>query len=193
MSQQELLKTVVAALDSCGIPYMLTGSIASGLYGEPRATHDIDLVADVASDQVAPLTSCFRSPSYFLQTESVQQAIAKRSMFNLLAIDEGDKVDFWLLTDQPFDASRFSRRVRKTIGGLPVWVSTPEDSILAKLRWCRLAGGSEKQMNDALRVYEVQRGTLDESYVAKWAESLGVDDLWQRLKNTAGDIDLGDP
>ena len=29
-------------------------------------------------------------------------------MFNLLALTEGDKVDFWILTEEPFDRSRFA-------------------------------------------------------------------------------------
>lgn len=192
MSQQELLKRVASALDSCGIPYMVTGSIASGLYGEPRATHDIDLVTDLPKEKIDRLASCFASPSFFLQKESLLQAVENGTMFNLLSVDEGDKVDFWMLTGDPFDQSRFSRKVAKSIGGIPIWVSAPEDIILVKLRWSRLSGGSEKQLVDALRVYEVQRGTLDEDYIAEWVEQLGVTALWERIKMEAGNIDVGD-
>lgn len=78
------------------------------------------------------------------------------------------------------------------IAGVPIWVSTPEDTILAKLRWCRLSGGNEKHLVDALRVYEVQRGTLDEDYIARWAEETGVTDLWERIEIAANEIDVGD-
>ncbi len=44
MSQQELLRKVIQALDQVGIQYMITGSLASSLQGEPRSTHDIDMV-----------------------------------------------------------------------------------------------------------------------------------------------------
>jgi predicted nucleotidyltransferase len=54
MSQQALLRRVVRALDGAGVPHMLTGSLASSLQGEPRATHDIDLVIDAAGAE--PLT-----------------------------------------------------------------------------------------------------------------------------------------
>ena len=49
MSQQELLTAVAAALDRIGIQYMVTGSIASSLYGEPRLSHDIDVLVHTAS------------------------------------------------------------------------------------------------------------------------------------------------
>lgn len=82
-------------------------------------------------------------------------------MFNLINLKEGDKVDFWILTDDPFDKSRFSRRITEEFMGIKLLVSTPEDTILAKLKWAKESGGSEKQFIDALRVYEVQYGKID--------------------------------
>lgn len=64
-------------------------------------------------------------------------------------------------------------------------VSTPEDTILAKLRWVKLSGGSEKQFTDALRVYEVQYGKLNIDYLKHWVKGLDVESLWKRLVNEA--------
>ena len=44
MPDPDLLELFVARLDAIGVRYLVTGSIAATLYGEPRATHDIDLV-----------------------------------------------------------------------------------------------------------------------------------------------------
>ena len=66
----------------------------------------------------------------------------------------GDKVDFWLLTTDAFDQTRFARRTVEDFEGIPLQVSRPEDTILMKLNWAQLSGGSEKQFVDALRVYE---------------------------------------
>jgi len=62
-----------------------------------------------------------------------------------------------------------------------VTLSSPEDTILAKLRWADLSGGSEKQFVDAQRVYELQRGSLDLAYIGEWAETLDIAPLWNRL------------
>ena len=51
-------------------------------------------------------------------------------MFNLLDTTEGDKVDFWILTDDPFDQSRFARKYEEKMLGLSMIISTPEDTIL---------------------------------------------------------------
>jgi hypothetical protein len=69
--------------------------------------------------------------------------------------------------------------------GLRLQVSAPEDTILAKLRWAKLAGGSEKQFTDALRVYETQREKLDHGYLNHWAAQLGVESLWGQLQANA--------
>ena len=96
-----------------------------------------------------------------------------------------DKVDFWPLTEDPFDQSRFSRRRVEELFGGQVQVSSPEDTLLMKLKRAEKSGGSEKQFRDALRVFEVQYGTLDHDYLELWVERLKVQRLWQRLKTEA--------
>ena len=94
-------------------------------------------------------------------------------------------VDFWVLTDEPFDRSRFSRRREEDVWGIRLKVSAPEDTILSKLRWAKLSGGSDRQFTDALRVFEVQRPNLDLNYLARWVSQLGVEPLWEQLKQAA--------
>ena len=188
MSQSELLKAIVAELDRAGIEYMLTGSLASSLQGEPRLTHDIDLVVAMDAAGADRIIEAFPSPDYYFSIATVHDAVRNRSMFNLLDLREGDKADFWLLTDEPFDRSRFSRRIQMTSQDLSLWVSSPEDTILAKLRWAEMSGGSEKQFGDSLRIYEVQRQVLDTGYIAEWTEKLGLKEIWARLLRAADPI-----
>ena len=44
MEQPELLQYAIEALERLGITYMVVGSLASSVYGEPRSTLDIDIV-----------------------------------------------------------------------------------------------------------------------------------------------------
>ena len=185
MSQQELLNRVVGVLKRSAIDYMLTGSLVSSLQGDPRATHDIDLVVELSVGAVQPLLAEFPPPRYYLDEHSVSQAIARRDMFNLLDADTGDKVDFWLLTDDAFDQSRFARKIVENVNGVPIKVSAPEDTILMKLRWSAQSGGSEKQFGDARSVYELQFPNLDQAYLDLWSKRLGVFDALMRMRNEA--------
>lgn len=185
MSQQELLSRVVEELNRIGVPYMLTGSLASSLQGEPRSTHDIDLVIAIKRSAASRLATAFPLPDFYLDEDAIRRAIDTRGMFNLIDSREGGKVDFWILTGEDFDQSRFSRRQAESFQGLRIDVSSPEDTILAKLNWAMMSGGSEKQFTDALRVFEVQLQHLDLAYLEEWVERLGVRSLWTRLKDEA--------
>jgi hypothetical protein len=171
---------------------MITGSIASSLQGEPRATHDIDIVIAIrvsAAEAAARLKAAFPEPDFYLDEDAAREAIASRAMFNLIDSRDGDKVDFWLLTDDAFDRTRFDRRYVEDFQGVELPVSRPEDTILMKLRWAAMLGGSEKQFTDALRVYEVQHGLLDEVYLDHWAAVIDVGAALTRLRLEARPIE----
>lgn len=170
---------------------MITGSVVSSLQGEPRATHDIDVVVAVrqAGRRRGRLEDRLPRAPFHLGEGAVRDAIAARGMFNLIDIREGDRVDFWLLTDDPFDRSRFERRYVEPFEDARLPMSRPEDRILMKLRWAQMLGGSEKQFVDGLRVYEVQHGRLDEAYLERWAATLGVADALRRIRTEAHPIE----
>lgn len=172
-------------LDAAGVPYMATGSLVSSLQGEPRATHDIDLVVSITSEAAGALLAAFPAPDYYLDQHAVVDALTRRDMFNLLDVVGGDKVDFWMLTDDAYDQARFARRQREELGDVTIYVSAPEDTILQKLRWSKMSGGSDKQFGDAIRVYEIQFGRLDLNYILHWVGVLGVEDSWLRLQRAA--------
>ena len=188
MSQQELLRRVVAALDAAGADYMLTGSLVSSFQGEPRSSHDVDVVVSLKPQDIHHLMQAFPPPDFYLDEQSIRAAVSDAGgvgQFNLLEPSEGNKVDFWILTDDPYDQSRFSRKYVEILDGMAMKMSRPEDTILMKLRWAEMSGGSEKQFGDARGVYEVQLPQLDLAYVERWVPQLGVRELWERLKREA--------
>jgi hypothetical protein len=185
MQQQQLLMRVIEVLDDAGIPYMVTGSFVSSMQGDPRSTHDIDIVVALEPASIPPLLSAFPAPEFYLDEVSVRQAVARKDMVNLLHPDSGEKVDFWILTDSKFDASRFGRRITSKFEGTPIKVSRAEDTILMKLKWSEDSGGSKKQFTDAMRVYEVQYNKLDQQYLDDWATQLGIEAQLQQLRQQA--------
>lgn len=172
-------------MEALGIQYMVSGALASSLQGEPRATHDVDLVVELDMATAEKLAEAFQTQEFYLDRTTVQDAIKNQGMFNLIDLGSGHKVDFWVLTGSPFDKSRFARRYAEEFMGTRILVSSPEDTILVKLWWAKLSGGSEKQFTDALRVYEVQFGKLDQEYLRRWAAELSVAPMLDRLQAQA--------
>jgi hypothetical protein len=185
MSQSELLRHVVAVLEGASIPYMITGSTVSSIQGEARSTHDIDVVVGILPTAIPTFLAGFPPPRFYLEADAIRDALTHTSSFNVLDADSGGKVDFWILKPDPFNLSMFHRRYKETAGGIEMFVSLPEDTILSKLRWAKECGGSEKQMWDCRNVFEVSHSHLDFEYLSHWARELEVEDLLERIKREA--------
>jgi hypothetical protein len=175
-----LLKTV-DVLARLRIPYMLTGALAVIYYGEPRTTHDIDLVAAISAADIAR-TKTELEPDFSVDEESIKAALREGSMFNAIHEDTGFKVDFWMLGRDEYDVARFSRRVQVKVLGVTMSLPTAEDVIIGKLNWFRQSD-MDKHFSDALGVYRVQAGRLDRSYIEQWCGRQNTLHLWQRLQH----------
>ena len=185
MLRPELVIRAAKALDEAGVAYMVTESVASSLQGEPRLTHDVDLVVALKERDLDKVLAAFPAPEFYSDRAAALGAVRDQRMFNVIELATGGKLDLWMLTSEPFDRSRFERRLSDDSLGYPLRISSPEDTILAKLRWMKASGGSEKQFSDALHVFEVQGESLDSGYIDRWSGTLGVADLWDRLKGEA--------
>jgi tRNA nucleotidyltransferase/poly(A) polymerase len=184
MSQPELLAAVIAVLEKAGIPYMLTGSHVSSSLGQSRSTHDIDFVIQIRVDQVEQLASAFTGEKFGFDDVAAREAITRKDMFQLKDFEGGDKVDFWIVKDEPFDQQSFNRRIRGAASGIPVYLPTVEDHILQKLRWAH-DYESERQYNDALLLYELYAAKLDLRYMLRWIDALKMNSTWEKVLSEA--------
>lgn len=180
--QANLLKVISIFLEKHNIPYMLTGALTVVYYGRPRASHDIDFVVEIHRSDIKRIVNAFKklSTEYLIQTHDIQEAIIKKNMFNIIYLPTYTKLDFWLLTDEPFDKERFRRRQRIKLFYQFMTVSTPEDTVLQKLRWYKEAN-IEKHLIDAAFVYQIQKKNLDIKYLKTWVKKLKLTQFFQKL------------
>lgn len=120
----------MALLNENQIDYMITGSFVSSIQGEPGATHDVDIPVNMTQAAIPALIEAFVPPDYYVSQSAIEEAIQHKSMFNLLDTTEGDRVDFWILTNESFDQSGFARKYEEKMIGVSMKISTPEDTIL---------------------------------------------------------------
>lgn len=178
------LAVIVSELRRFGIPHMLAGSFASTFHGEPRTTHDIDLVIDPTREALDRLV-CGLDPARFcVSAEEAREAWERRGQFNVVLLDSGWKADLILRKERPFSRSEFEHRVAAEIAGVEAFVATAEDTIVAKLEWVR-AGESERRLRDVAGILEVSGESLDLGYVDRWVAELGLEALWERARSEA--------
>lgn len=179
-SERDFLIDVLGRLNSAGIDYMLTGSMASNYWGTPRTTHDLDFVLLLRPEQIDRFVAAF-ADGFFVQATSVRAVFRPPFQFNVLDERSALKADFWQLRAEPFEQEMFRRRLRVELFGTPAWIATAEDVLLHKLYWNSLSP-SDRQLHDVAGVYAVQGDLLDRHYLVRWGAELGVgarlDDLF---------------
>jgi hypothetical protein len=181
MEQHELLVYVVECLEKLRIPYLITGSIASMAYGEPRFTNDIDIVADISLDQVEAVKVCFPDSDFYLDIESLRNAIQQKHQCNIIHPSSGLKLDIIIPQKDGFNRSRFSRTKKLNISQTrTAEFAAPEDVIIKKLEYYRL-GGSDKHLRDIASMIKVSGSLIDKEYLRIWTDKLGLSDLWKSV------------
>ena len=189
-----VLSQVTAILEQQNITYALVGSFASSIHGMYRSTADIDILADIDSEQIRPLFDVLQN-SFYVDEQAMRDAVAQGRSFNAIHFDSVFKVDIFIARSDEFSLSQLNRRQLRKVSpdkDEAVYVASAEDTILAKLRWYRAGHEtSNTQWNDVLGVLGVCRGSLDVEYLRTWADKLGVPDLLQKaLNDVQEDSDL---
>jgi len=177
VSQFDLLRYIAELLNRLNIPFMLVGSHASSYYGEARSTHDIDIVIDLDPRHIPGLIKNIDPGRYYIS----ESALREGRMANLIDTHTGDKVDFFILDGAPENRVAFDRRSVKSILGVEIPIASAEDTILAKLRWSEMSGGSQRQISDIQQILRVQRNRLDENYLHEQADRMGLARQWSTL------------
>jgi hypothetical protein len=175
---------VIDALEALNVPYLIGGSFAAAVYGVARMTADTDLVADVRFEHIEPLSSKL-SAEFYLDVESMREAIRHHSSFSLIHFKTMFKVDVFLPKPRPYSQRQMERRVRQLLStelDRQAYFSSAEDSVLSKLEWYRLGGEvSDRQWRDILGIIKTQGERLDLAYLRQWAAALNVADLLEKV------------
>lgn len=185
----ELALEVAARLDRLGIPYVVGGSLASSILGEPRATVDVDLAVRLREADVPRLVEALEG-DFYVSREAAQEAVRRGSSFNAVHLESVQKMDFFVLGEGLLDRRQLERRHRVVLSEEPsraLWITSAEDQILRKLEWYRAGGGvSDRQWRDVVGILAVQGGALDRRDLAETAARLELGDLLDRALRDAG-------
>lgn len=171
----EVLKEVTRRLDRAKIAYMVTGSMATNFYTVPRMTRDIDIVVELAQEDLGRFIPLFE-PDFYLDPQTVRDAVKNKGMFNLIQNEYVVKIDFIVRKDSPYRRREFSRRKEVAVDNRSLYLVAPEDLIRSKLEWAK-DSRSELQLSDVRNLLKFVK-RLNRRYLARWAKQLGIESLY---------------
>jgi len=184
----EYAARIADSLETLGIRYLIGGSLASSLVGEPRSTNDVDFVVDLTSSRVDALVRLL-SIDYHVDEATARAAARDHTSFSAVHRSGRIKADFFVLEEDRFSRGMMDRRRRVRVErDVDLFFYSAEDILLQKLRWFDLGGGlSERQWRDVLGIIKVQKETLDLDYLRKGAALLNVTSLLERALGESND------
>jgi hypothetical protein len=178
-----VLFQITRILDAHSVAYVVVGSFASSMRGMYRATADIDIVADLTSQQVGPLVAALQD-DFYVDEQAAHRAVARGGSFNAIHLEAIFKIDIFIPPTGGFGRQQLARRQLEQVGAdapRSLYVATAEDTLLAKLSWLRAGGGvSQAQWADVRGIIGAQGARLDVAYLRIWADQLGVRDLLEQ-------------
>jgi predicted nucleotidyltransferase len=185
MSVLDVFQRITQALDRAGIAYMVSGSFASAHYGAPRSTQDIDIVIDATAQQLRTFVENLPHGEYYSDLDAALEAHQRRSLFNVIDLATGWKIDLIIRKARAFSQEELSRRQKVDLQGLSLFVASAEDLIIAKLEWAQRAQ-SQRQIDDVAAILRIRFEALDRSYLERWIGELDLGREWHEARRAAG-------
>jgi hypothetical protein len=156
----QITSCIAKELDRLGIHYLVGGSLASSLHGAPRATHDVDIVADINENHIPEVVKALE-PEFYIDAEMLREAVQMQSMVNIIHRKTMFKIDIFILKSDAVSHEEMKRREQYQLSESQkdsFYIATAEDTIVQKLYWYQLGGCvSDRQWNDVISVLRVQQ------------------------------------
>jgi hypothetical protein len=185
MPEHNLFRIFVSRLNKLSIPYMITGAVASIIYGEPRLTNDIDLVIDMKSDDVEAFADAFPIEDFYcppLEVIKLEIGRSQRGHFNLIHHETGFKADIYAAGRDELHHWGLKNRKAVDVEGEKFWLAPIEYVILRKLEYYR-EGLSEKHLRDISNILDFSSDEIDFKMLEESIKKRHLEKEWNAAKD----------
>lgn len=184
MQEPEPYLIFIEKLNAMGAPYMVSGSVAASIYGEPRLTHDIDVILDIAEAQLPELLEMFTEEKFYLPPMDILKIENRkdtRGHFNIIHHATGFKADIYPIGCDPLHLWAMQHLQKSSIGSQTISVAPIEYVIIRKLEFFR-EGESGKHLRDIKSMIQTSRLLIDMETLEKFIQARGLQEVWQKAQ-----------
>lgn len=181
MTDPSLIALFVRPLNQLRIPYLVTGGVASVVYGEPRLTRDIDLVIELRPRDARRFAAAWSAEEFYVPPVEVIEEESGRPAhghFNVIHHQTAMRADVYLAGDDALNTWAFAHKVIRRIDDDEVFLAPIEVVILSKLRYYQM-GNSDRHLRDIHLMLRVSGDLVDRPELERWAARLGVEGEWE--------------
>lgn len=185
MQPTDLVAVFAPALIASGIEWMVAGGVAAIVYGEPRFTLDLDIVASLPPSRANDLASQFPESEFYCPPEMVIAEEASRDAFghfNVLHLETDARADVYLAGNDLLARRGLDGKRSITLSGLTIPLAPPEYVILHKLRF-RQQGASERHLRDIRTMLRVLGDSVNVAQLRTDAVALGLESQWDVMEH----------
>ena len=189
MQEHSLFQVFISRLNRLDIGYMVTGAVASIVYGEPRLTHDIDLVVELSDKNARKIVEGFPSDEFYcppLEVIKLETSRPLRGHFNIIHHESGFKADIYILGVDELHHWAKSNKKAIEMEGERFWVAPPEYVIIRKLQYYR-EGGSDKHLKDIVGMIQISCERIDLEVLTEKVKRYGLEEQWQEAQAMVGE------
>ena len=179
----DLFTLFTSRLADAGVEAVVTGSVAAMLYGEPRLTHDIDIIITLDELQVDAFVRAFPEDEFYCAPAEVIHVEARRPVrghFNIIHHESGFKADVYIAGRDPLNRWALRDRTPLKLGDATIFVAPPEYVIIRKLEFYR-EGGSAKHLEDIRGILRHRGARLDRAQLEAKIDEHGLEQVWRAM------------
>lgn len=181
MQEHSLFKIFTDRLNRLGVQYMITGSVASIIYGEPRVTHDIDVVMTIPINFLENMIDLFPENEFYippieiLKNEALRE---NRGHCNIIHHETGFKADIYFAGNDEFQRWALENVREINLYGDIIPIAPVEYVIVKKLEFYK-EGKAQKHINDIKAILQNSENLIDKDLLNKYLFLFGLQKEWQ--------------
>jgi len=180
MQDLNLFSLFIDKLDEVKVQYFITGSVASIVYGEPRLTHDIDLVISLEPEKVKEFIKVFNIAEFYCPPAEILKIELNRSLrghFNIIHHKTGFKADIYFIGKDEFQFWAMNNKKRIDFLGKILFIAPIEYVIVKKLEYYQ-EGKAEKHILDIKGMLKESDELIDYSILSGFINNRGLLHEW---------------